>query len=1114
MLPRSVIIACLLCAGFPSLVPAATRVAILAPQPSDAIQKAVILAEVKLSDDRSLQLVERQQIQQVLSEQAASLSGIILAEKAVAVGKILAADLLAAVESDPKAPDLMGLVVFDAATGVRYHDAAIAPGDGEKTAAAIASAITSAAAKRQQVGIDLRTICVLSVRNADMPRSMDGLCDAAGRMFQRELVGSPSVALLERGRLEQITKERAVAIQAAGGNLLASLITADLELARDGAAGTRGTLILTDSQGKVLGKVSATAPKEDVAKLSRALAEAVAKSLKAAPPAGAPDTKAEAARFYREAVLLADHTDFVRALPPAEAAHALEPGNLVYHAMLARVLLDVGDTIFKSQWYAGPQAQNVPVVPKTRPDNILPWIQRGTEMLLDVGLHRAQATPQVREAVNPHLRRCTHTLDLHIGSVFAIGRVGRDAEVPPSPEFADLLALVRHYRLDVEHAEALAELSKTGSFYPYCRHMGSLMEDTQWLFSRDAHEWTSDMVVLGGEFLREFAKRPPREAELGNDVLHIAAIGWRKWGNHFSNLGRRDQWDLDAGDHMRLQGLADKLLAHPEPGVHAYGQLLRTTIDVDRGHSATAKRDHIAEFFRYMKPRITDPKADNGQRLRGYGMMLDAAALLDKTELRGSLNVELLEFMLAQNDLFDQVANRVLTDVLFRPAAVGRDDPSRPILAAKILAVLDSPQHRLVATSGQGLRWLCESALPTTRPANASSLATPGGPRYQRLIDVIEAKSGIQWIIEPILEGQNLYAVGLTPAPEPQHDLQLLRFSLPDGRMDKLGRLPNFGVAGRGYSPKWPVESRSGQSNPCATAACFLDGRYYLATIEGGIVVFPTTGAAPGVITARNGLPSERMSAIAALEGKVYAGAGKQSMDGSVEGYVVAIDPKDQTCNVLASSLRKDKRSPFDDGGPFTVKSITADPPRHRLLLTIERRGTGSELSGLWEFVPKTGQWRCLMPMEVKTVHAANGNNFYFTGIEGACSLDADHIMVAGSQKKLIFDLTRDRPGVTSFNYDPRNPVVLMDGWIWGASAGPGDLCRRSLAVDEKQILPKPRELGRVYHPRYLFPAGPAQLITGDGFGLFVIDCSTMNNSANSNPTTHPFAPGSPAPTR
>lgn len=1085
MSPRSLIVTCLFWAAIPTILHAATRIAIIAPEPSEAIQKAVAIAEVKLSDDRSLQLVERQQIRQFLSEQAASLGGIIQADKAVAAGRILSADLLAAVESDPKSPAVAGLVIFDAATGVRYHDSALIPGDGEKTATTIASAIASAAAKRLQAGRGLHTVCLLSVRNADMPRSMDGLCDAAGRLFLRELPASPSVAVLERSRLEQINKERAIAPQAANSNLLASLVTADLDLARDGAASTRGNVVLTDSQGKTLARVSAASGTDEAAKLTHALAEAVANSLKAAPPAGAPDAKAEAARFYREAVLLAEHRDFIRALPPAEAAHALDPGDLVSHALLASVLVDCGDSIFKSQWYSGPTPHEMPLVPKTRPDDILPWLQRGTEMMLGVGLQRAQATPRISQAVHPHLRRCIRTLDQHLGSVFAIQRGPRIAEVPPGPQFASLLALIRRYQLEVEHPEALAELSQTNAFSPYCRHMGSLLDGSQWLFSRDAHEWTSDMAVLVEEFLREYDKRPPSEAEMGADVLHITAIGWRKRGNYFGNLGRRSQWDLDAGDYERLKSLAAKMLAHADLRVQAYGQLFRTALDVDRAKSAAAMRDIVAEFFRYMKPRTIDPKTDNNQRMRCYGMMLDATALLDKTELRGTLDINLLEFMLSQNDLFDQVANRVLMGVPDRPALIGRDDPRRAVLAAQILAVLDSPQHRLVYTAGRELRSLCESAVSTTRPTGVIRTNAPGVPQYHRLADVIDAESGMQWIIEPVLNGQDLYAVGLTPAPNrQQHELRLLRFILPDGRLEQLGRLPDFGTVKSAFISKPRIESRSGQPNPCATAACFLDGHYYLATIDCGVVVFSTTDAAPVTINARNGLPSACISAIAALDGKVYAGAGKPS----IEGYLLALDPKSHACDVLASSLRKEKRSPFDDGGPFAVKSITPDPPRHRLLLAIERRGTGSEISGLWEFVPRTGQWRCLLPIEVKTILSPNGTSGISTGIEGACGIDVDRILVASSLSKRFFDLKRDQPEPLLFKYDPYNPVVLMDGWLWGVRVGPGDLCRRCLATGEQQILPKPRELGRTYRPRYLLPAGAGRLITGDSFGLFVID--------------------------
>ncbi len=354
---------------------AAPRLAIIAAKLSPAVQNALALAEAKLSANGAVQLVERQQIQRLLGEQVASLARLADPSIVIKAGKTLSADLLAIIESEANNVDGEGLVIFDASTGVRLWDAALARDQGEKPADAIVAAVNAAMAKRGQAGKTVRTICVLAVRNADMPRSMDGFCDAAGRLLERAMIASPSIALLERSRLEQLNKERAVAPQA-DRDLLASVIVASIELSRNGASGIRANLALTDSRGRALANLSAAAEKEDAASVVRTLAGELSKSLKSAPAVAAADELAEAARFYREAVLLAEHQDFVRALPAAEAAHALAERNLVYHAMLASSLIDCGHAIFMSQWYSNPTRGEMPNVPKTRPDDILPWVQR------------------------------------------------------------------------------------------------------------------------------------------------------------------------------------------------------------------------------------------------------------------------------------------------------------------------------------------------------------------------------------------------------------------------------------------------------------------------------------------------------------------------------------------------------------------------------------------------------------------------------------------------------------------------------------------------------------------------------------------------------------------
>jgi len=54
---------------------------------------------------------------------------------------------------------------------------------------------------------NLKTLCFMPVRNADLPRSMDRYCETLSAMLERDVLGFDATALLERKRLDLVNKE-------------------------------------------------------------------------------------------------------------------------------------------------------------------------------------------------------------------------------------------------------------------------------------------------------------------------------------------------------------------------------------------------------------------------------------------------------------------------------------------------------------------------------------------------------------------------------------------------------------------------------------------------------------------------------------------------------------------------------------------------------------------------------------------------------------------------------------------------------------------------------------------------------------------------------------------
>ena len=315
------------------------QVALVSSDKSDSVRNIMALAEVRLSTAPGIVVLDRQAIDKVIAEQKLSLAGIVSADQALKVGKLLAVDLFVIVETGPEGKGAAGLVVFDVRTGVRLVDTALPPAVAASVDAVVAS--VQAAQRKGQHTSKLRPICVMAVRNAGLPRDLDLFCDSVGLLLERQLGSSPDLAVLERRRLEEVNKERNLPVNSPLGTLLTSVVVIDLDISSGGdAKGLRATALLSDSQGRSLGKVIATVPNRNADDLALALAQQLAKNLdKKLGPERDPAARArEAQRLLKEERFLMDQRDFVHAIRAAESAYALYPAENQIRAILAKDL--------------------------------------------------------------------------------------------------------------------------------------------------------------------------------------------------------------------------------------------------------------------------------------------------------------------------------------------------------------------------------------------------------------------------------------------------------------------------------------------------------------------------------------------------------------------------------------------------------------------------------------------------------------------------------------------------------------------------------------------------------------------------------------------------------
>lgn len=1035
----------------------ATRVAILTTAKDASSGNVAALVEAELSQGNDFTVLERQQVDRILSEQKLSLSGMVEADQAVKVGKILSCQLLVILEPEAGTAQF-GLVNFDPTTGVRLSDLSVSAESATKAAEVVESAVRSADHKRRGVN-ELRTVCLMTVRNADLPRDMDGFCDAVGRLLERNLVGSSSVALLDRSRLEQVTRERALAADAATDKLLASVIVLELQIERH-AQGLRATALISDTAGKSQGTVFSDGSLDDASGLAEAVGKELSRSLKV-PAAPRLDIQAEAARFHSEWNFRSQNRDFLRALAPAEAAHALEPGNLIYRSALAEALIAHGFALYRGYDYT-PHASTQPW---ERHDLVPPSLTRGAQLLAQITPRPAPAKGAPPDAVREHCLNAAAELRRFIASATWFQTSGADRTPLPSSDVAQVKRLFREFLLK-DNSQSLATVKERASFLAYCPHFVRLLSDNEWIYSVNPDRWTADFEQSATTWLGLLKKYPGTDSDEVVEALDAITVGWQ-FENHAggtlyggSEVGRRTRrWDPNTNQLERMRNVERILESDPGPLVQWYGRLLGLSIEVTPFfHAQDRLRQSVGEFIDRIAPNLAKPEFAKRPDVRRalYHILIQADTLLDTTQWKGEMSNRLLDISLSRHEIVPDVISRALRPFRSKMVADPADTARQIKIYERVLKEFDSPSHVVFGFQNSDLArniYLKELDRLRVAPKVASTEPTTR-PWYSRreLINVFRATQGVRALFEPIVDGEYVDLLGAQPINNEIQSvrLQLLRIPLDGGPIQRLGMLPTSDVL--------HLQPDGLHVGAIITASCLAEGRYCASTSRDGIFIFPTDGHFPLRLNPENGLPDAHGGPIAMLDGHLYGALGREGS----ETYIIEYNFSTKQIDVIASTARKDKRSPLDDQEGVRIVGLSADDERHRLIVTIAHRGESPQLSGLWEYKPQTQQWRRLVAVHLfeqqnelrtresgayigRVLRPHNGALPFVTGGRlYALDLNSDQVFalekvtdpdpVLPAQTPLWKSITP--AGVEAFN---RLPVArafehraLVDPWLWG----------------------------------------------------------------------------------
>jgi hypothetical protein len=1063
---------------------AATRVALVTNESSPEIDLILDLAEAELGSEAELELLDRKNVVKVLTEQKLALSGLVDPEQAIQAGKFLNVDLFAIVETEPeiepankgKKKRVLGLSALDSRSGVRLWDAPLTAGDTQETAAQVAAAVKGAAGKYQARGKDLRTVGLLTVRNADLPRSMDPTIQVISRILERNLVRTPGVAVVERERLRAIVQERNLPTKEIPPPLLASLSLVELEIGRGPNQGFLAQARLSDGGGKEIALVKAAAA-EPVA-LADALLPEVLKALEVKNAGAALDRRQEANRYFAESWTYWRHREYERAAFAAEAVHALDPENNYRLKWLfdrlseaAVELIDPGQ-----QQFAGPAKNPVDPVQLERS------IDLARHALNLYGLYLARVQRK------PDWYRDQNGLSLMFFNAYLAKIVALDEKTPPRmrEQAAELVSEYREMQFD-KYGRGLYDAAKEGKgFREYTSWVASgALLDIFHKYSKVRDDWPQDVAnVLTRWAEIADAQHPSQERQLMRSCDYVLmTVRWS------SQVPRMDEKSAQA-----LRDAYAFLESCTDPLLQLHGRLLTLYLEVQglKTMSQEEARKPVAELVEKIEPHAIAPDGpaqDAETRRRWNEMVLRANGLLT-WEDRAQANRKFFE-LLESHGIYSQFAFFEASMALRNPNndKDPKKDKERLDFLARAIALLEKkPIGLTVEEQRSELPRLREDhRLLAERLGIAANVATPW-ESIHTLIDVEGAEKGIRSIVRPVVLGRVAYALGMDwDMSAGEASFTLLKFDLDEHGTEQLAtfamdKLPpgqfgkRQGLADGDINQVTVIERSTTEGSYFIRSACIADDNYYAATLGRGIVVFPLKGGMPRRIDESTGLPSDFVQYVVSHKGMIYAWLGQPRK----AAYLVRMKTDGTGIEVIVSSRRTIKKTPLDNVAPVLCDFMTVDEARQRIVFRLTSNGSDDVL-GFWEVGLANDAVR-----QLKRTHLVLAG-------QPPRRISEDQILTKHDFVAQLFDLkTNELKSLVRYEAQYSGhflPITLLGDKLWmGLPFSSIDVKTRKLETFPDLRGPRKDGTRLQFQPGIVFEkVGDQELLLGDPAGLWLI---------------------------
>ena len=963
-----------------STAQAAVRIALLCRGdiPAGVISKV----KERFTPPGDVDLIDRAELATLQDDRKMAGDTSATSQEIVDLAKSMHADVIAVIDADLEAKmsnSEWSVTAFDAASGVRLIDTAVSDSEEiDATSSAIADQIISALKKRDEQQKTSHVLCVLTSRNVDLPESASGFCESMTALFERELVHSKSMVLLERQqRSEANGANLTTTTRPAISPLVAAAITISLDLARAGSTDSNdvvATAMLHDVSGRQVASTQARGKLDDALPLAEALAKQVLEAVSGVKPEtmGKADVHLEAARFEREVRFRMSHGDWSQGAGAADAACALDPANTKYQINRARCLVMAGVAAFEPNVMEDTFVAFLPPKPSDADLTAgLRLLHRGTAEMLAAG-----RVPGSRV----ELAKPLDVLEHLIGALLqekdsSMHRPDRDG-IFASPSWdlngqqLDQLTLVvrdyRRYLDEVDEPQARDAVHDEETFTAYSAVLLRLLGDECHIFAGTSNQYTTQVakrMAIWAKLAAKFAPTFVKTYGPAETLTQIAAWNWCTTPHDWLNMFRPACFGtLDATDAANWK------------------------IAIDAMEQAGAPQRFYSSLRQWDQGLTAPPQVAH------------AAAAAPKS-------------------------------IAAAPAPSAQKNPI-------------------------GLLYTDE----------------------QTLVNVDAINSGLSLLNKPLLVEDQLYVAALA-INEVDHapEVRLLQLPADGGAAPKL--LSRVSIDQGLY------DQIKGDKVGVFQARHFLGDSRFALCLEGYIITLSlSTGAGQCISTAQ--FPGNYPQAITDLGDVLFI-----VMTGADHGsYLISYNLKSHEVQTLASSRRREIKSPFDNLPPMAVPYMASDMPRNRIVFFAYHSQWDNATKGLWEYSAATGKFNRLR----STTYSRKEDE---GGYEIAGSPVVDHTFVLYTNPEpLVYNLASDSvsnnipPHLRFFHGDYLFPKVFHDWWHLygdpgGSGVGFGDNTIEQRIGDVRAF----SELWQGGYPLFAEDRPDDHLLIADGTGVWLV---------------------------